>query len=186
MWASLFRSLDATICLNIMVMEAIYLPAVIGRKKLDKEGFARNLILAIVIGWLAVLIFFGNLTIKYWTGLADPTESVADTPVRLIYLVVALVGTTMHIATAQRSRYGAWIHSVALRLSGFGGFAGWTRPVLDWGVRRSGQSDWWCILVLWLTGLVLLIVLLMILDTYALPLVMEWPLVPPSHESLTP
>lgn len=180
MWGPLFRALDASVCLNIVVMELIYLPAIFGRNKLDKEGFARNLILAIVTGWFFVLVFFGNLAFKYWLGLADPTESVADTPVRLIYCFGVLLGTTMHIATAKRSQFGDRIHSIALRFSG-----SWPQPVWDWFIRCSGRRGWWCVLVLWLSGLVLLNVALMILDTKILPLVTEWPLVTPGRESLS-
>lgn len=151
MWASLFRSLDAAICINIIFMECFYLPALIGRNHLPRESFARNLILAIVIGWAAVLTFFGNLTFKYWLGLADPTESIADTRVRLLYLIIALVGTSMHIATAKRGDFG---------------------------------MGWWTLLSVWLTGVVCVVSGLMVVDLKLLPMVLDWPLSPPSPVSL--
>jgi hypothetical protein len=108
MIGSLFRALDAAAVINICIMLFLYVPILLQRDPSGSTDDARNLVRGIVTAWIGSLILFGNLVYKYWMGLADPLQSLADPIIRLFYINLILIGTTMHIATALRGQFSGW------------------------------------------------------------------------------
>lgn len=112
-----FKAADLVCTANLVVLIVCFLSVLTSRYGPAQGSFARNLCLGIATFAAGTALFLANLAWVYWFHEADPMQSLASPEVRVIYLALASLGSSMLI-TCYLSRLfekewwpmlGAWM-----------------------------------------------------------------------------
>lgn len=110
---SLIKALDLTLVLNITILVSRFLYAFYKGARLRLDPFAVRLMLGIVVAWSGSWLLYADLTYKFWHKDFDPNYSVSTPSVRVTYLILSLLGSTLLVCSTFDQSFwrltGLWV-----------------------------------------------------------------------------
>jgi hypothetical protein len=103
---SIIKAVDTALVVTAIVILCQYVPTLwylMRKKPLPNSVF---LMTGIIVTWIGALVIYSEISIKLWFDTDAAAVGMASIAARMFYLILFLTGGAIHIAAAQRERYG--------------------------------------------------------------------------------